>query len=38
MPARMFVGKSHTDELAFSMNGQNAHFGAPINGGAPRIA
>jgi amidase len=24
-----------TDELAFSMNGNNAHFGAPINGAAP---
>jgi hypothetical protein len=30
-----FVGKTHTDELAFSMNGKNAHFGTPINGGAP---
>ncbi|TAG78536.1 MAG: amidase [Burkholderiales bacterium] len=30
-----FVGKAHTDELAFSMNGKNAHFGTPINGGAP---
>ncbi|MDP9995110.1 amidase [Variovorax boronicumulans] len=30
-----FVGKTVTDELAFSMNGNNAHFGAPINGGAP---
>ncbi len=30
-----FVGKTVTDELAFSMNGQNAHFGAPINGAAP---
>ena len=30
-----FVGKTITDELAFSMNGQNAHFGAPINGAAP---
>ena len=30
-----FVGKTVTDELAFSMNGQNAHFGNPINGGAP---
>ncbi len=29
-----FVGKTITDELAFSMNGQNAHFGNPINGGA----
>lgn len=30
-----FVGKTHTDELAFSMNGQNAHFGTPRNGAAP---
>ncbi len=30
-----FVGKTLTDELAFSMNGNNAHFGAPINGNAP---
>ncbi|MGT2493051.1 amidase family protein [Cupriavidus basilensis] len=30
-----FVGKTHTDELAFSMNGKNAHYGAPINGAAP---
>ena len=30
-----FVGKTHTDELAFSMNGQNAHYGAPVNGAAP---
>lgn len=30
-----FAGKTVTDELAFSMNGQNAHFGNPINGGAP---
>ena len=34
-----FVGKTVTDELAFSMNGNNAHFGAPHNGAAPgRIA
>ncbi len=34
-----FVGKTVTDELAFSMNGNNAHFGAPINGAVPnRIA
>ncbi|MBU3748706.1 MAG: amidase, partial [Burkholderiaceae bacterium] len=26
-----FVGKTVTDELAFSLNGSNAHFGAPIN-------
>ena len=30
-----FLGKTVTDELAFSMNGNNAHFGAPINGAAP---
>jgi amidase len=30
-----WVGKTVTDELAFSMNGNNAHFGAPINGAAP---
>jgi len=30
-----FAGKTVTDELAFSMNGNNAHFGAPVNGGAP---
>ena len=30
-----FVGKTVTDEFAFSMNGNNAHFGAPINGAAP---
>ena len=30
-----FAGKVVTDELAFSMNGKNAHFGAPRNGAAP---
>lgn len=30
-----FAGKTVTDELAFSMNGDNAHFGAPINGAVP---
>ena len=30
-----FIGKTVTDELAFSMYGNNAHFGAPINGAAP---
>jgi amidase len=34
-----FGGKTVTDEFAFSMNGDNAHFGAPVNGAAPeRIA
>ena len=31
-----FVGKTVTDELAFSLNGQNAHFGCPLNGADPR--
>lgn len=30
-----FLGKTYTDELAFSMSGINAHFGAPRNGAAP---
>ncbi len=30
-----FRGKTVTDEFAFSMNGNNAHFGAPVNGAAP---
>lgn len=30
-----FVGKTHCDELAFSMTGKNAHFGTPVNGAAP---
>jgi amidase len=29
-----FVGKTVTDELAFSALGSNVHFGTPINGGA----
>ena len=34
-----FAGKTITDELAFSMNGRNAHFGHPVNAAAPdRIA
>lgn len=34
-----FVGKTVTDELAFSLNGQNAHFGSPVNGAcADRIS
>lgn len=31
----VFVGKTVTDEFAFSLNGNNAHFGAPINSAAP---
>jgi amidase len=30
-----FVGKTVTDELAFSLNGKNAHFGSPVNAAAP---
>ena len=30
-----FVGKTHTDELAWALYGLNAHFGAPINSAAP---
>lgn len=30
-----FVGKTHTDELAFSLNGKNAHYGSPVNPAAP---
>lgn len=25
------VGKTHTDELAYSVNGENAHYGTPVN-------
>ncbi|MFT7058548.1 MAG: amidase [Pseudorhodobacter sp.] len=31
----VFKGKTHTDELAWSMYGMNAHFGTPINPAAP---
>lgn len=30
-----FVGKTQTDELAFSMMGINAHFPSPVNSAAP---
>jgi len=29
------VGKTHTDELAYSLNGENIHYGTPINPRAP---
>lgn len=29
------VGKTHTDELTYSLNGENAHYGTPINVNAP---
>lgn len=30
-----FIGKAVTDELAFSVIDNNAHFGIPVNGAAP---
>lgn len=30
-----FIGKTQTDELAYSLNGQNCHFGTPVNPAAP---
>ena len=30
-----FIGKTQTDELAFSLTGHNAHYPQPINPGAP---
>ena len=32
--ARM-VGKTHTDEMAYSLNGENVHYGTPTNPRAP---
>ncbi len=29
------VGKTHTDEIAYSLMGVNAHYGTPINSAAP---
>ena len=29
------VGKTHTDELAYSLNGENVHYGTPVNPRAP---
>ena len=29
------VGKTHTDEIAWSLNGENAHYGTPVNVAAP---
>lgn len=29
------VGKTHTEEMAFSLSGENAHYGTPINPAAP---
>mmetsp|Transcript_40382 Transcript_40382/g.114321 ORF Transcript_40382/g.114321 Transcript_40382/m.114321 type:complete len:462 (-) Transcript_40382:1655-3040(-) len=30
-----FVGKTHMDELAYSLNGENVHYGTPVNVAAP---
>ena len=29
------VGITHMDELAFSLNGENVHYGTPVNAAAP---
>jgi amidase len=29
------MGKTHTDEMAWSLNGENAHYGTPVNPAAP---
>jgi amidase len=29
------VGKTHTEEMAFSLTGENAHYGTPVNTAAP---
>src|SRR3989449_5385044 len=29
------VGKTHTDELTWSLTGENPHYGAPVNVNAP---
>src|SRR6202040_279554 len=29
------VGKTHTDEMAWRLNGENAHYGTPVNPAAP---
>ncbi len=29
------VGKTHTDELTYSLSGQNVHYGTPLNPAAP---
>ncbi len=32
------IGKSHTDEFAYSLEGRNAHYGIPHNSAAPSCA
>jgi amidase len=29
------IGKTHTDELTYSLNGENSHYGTPVNVNAP---
>ncbi len=29
------IGRTHTDELTYSLNGENAHYGTPVNVNAP---
>ncbi len=29
------LGKTHTDEMAYSLNGENPHYGTPVNVNAP---
>ena len=29
------IGKTHMDELAYSLNGENAHYGTPVNPACP---
>ncbi|HJQ63038.1 MAG TPA: amidase [Burkholderiales bacterium] len=29
------IGKTHTDELTYSLNGENPHYGTPVNVNAP---
>jgi amidase len=29
------TGKTHTDEMAYSLNGENVHYGTPVNPNAP---
>ena len=31
----LYVGKTQMDELAYSLNGENVHYGTPVNPAAP---
>jgi amidase len=31
----IMVGRTHTEEMAFSLTGENAHYGTPVNPAAP---